>query len=177
MSEFFLVSVATPLWAKCEGEAHTPKSGKLESYGTTENSELDCRGQTPRIWAFLVSLESSWSVDVQNGLAWAIWTSETQVMGKRRAGSQTGSLTPDHYKSGIDLFPMCALRVRHGVGKLSSRATSLVQTSSRSEVGARSYEVPKSRESKPGQFRDSTSGVPGKRAIGCHSRGRTQSIL
>jgi hypothetical protein len=37
--------VATPLWAKCEGEAHTLKSGKLESSGTPENSELDCRGQ------------------------------------------------------------------------------------------------------------------------------------
>jgi hypothetical protein len=37
--------VTTPLWAKCEGEAHTPKSGKLEFYGTLKNSELDCRGQ------------------------------------------------------------------------------------------------------------------------------------
>jgi hypothetical protein len=37
--------VATPLWAKCEGEAHTPKSGKLESYETPKSSELDCRGQ------------------------------------------------------------------------------------------------------------------------------------
>jgi hypothetical protein len=37
--------VATPLWAKCEGEAHTPKNGKLESSGTPENSELNCRGQ------------------------------------------------------------------------------------------------------------------------------------
>jgi hypothetical protein len=37
--------VATPLWAKCEGEAHTPKSGKLESSGTPKNSELDFRGQ------------------------------------------------------------------------------------------------------------------------------------
>jgi hypothetical protein len=37
--------VATPLWAKCEGEAHTPKNGKLESSGTLENLELDCRGQ------------------------------------------------------------------------------------------------------------------------------------
>jgi hypothetical protein len=37
--------VATPLWAKCEGEAHTPKSGKLESSGTPENSEHECRGQ------------------------------------------------------------------------------------------------------------------------------------
>jgi hypothetical protein len=38
-------NVATPLWAKCEGEAHTPKNGKLESSGTPENSELDCRDQ------------------------------------------------------------------------------------------------------------------------------------
>jgi hypothetical protein len=60
---------------------------------------------------------------------------------------------------------MCAPGVQHGVGKLSSRTTTLVQTLSRSEVGARSYEVPKSRDSNPGQFRDSTLGVPGKSDI------------
>jgi hypothetical protein len=38
----------------------------------------------------------------------------------------------------------------------------LVQNSSRSEVGVRSYDGPKSRESKPGQFRDSTLGVLGQ---------------
>jgi hypothetical protein len=37
--------VATPLWAKCEGEAHTPRSENLESSGTPENSEHDCRNQ------------------------------------------------------------------------------------------------------------------------------------
>jgi hypothetical protein len=37
--------VAIPLWAKCEGEAHTPKSGKLESSGTPKNLERDCRDQ------------------------------------------------------------------------------------------------------------------------------------
>jgi hypothetical protein len=42
---------------------------------------------------FFIPLERSWSVDVQNGLAWAIWTYAAQVMGKRRTGSQTGSLT------------------------------------------------------------------------------------
>jgi hypothetical protein len=40
-----MVFVTTPLWDKCEGEAHTPKSGKLESPGTPENSELNFRGQ------------------------------------------------------------------------------------------------------------------------------------
>jgi hypothetical protein len=40
-----VIVVATPLWAKCEDETHTPKSGDLESFGTPKNSELDCRGQ------------------------------------------------------------------------------------------------------------------------------------
>jgi hypothetical protein len=39
------IIVATPLWAKCEGEAHTPNNGKLESSRTFENSKLNCRGQ------------------------------------------------------------------------------------------------------------------------------------
>ncbi len=38
-------SVATPFWAKCEDEAQNPKSGKLESSGTLENSERDFRNQ------------------------------------------------------------------------------------------------------------------------------------
>jgi hypothetical protein len=45
---------------------------------------------------FLVSLERYWNLDIENGLALAIRTSAAQVMGKRKAGSQTGSLTPDH---------------------------------------------------------------------------------
>jgi hypothetical protein len=42
--------------------------------------------------------------------------------------------------------------VRYSVGKISTRATTSVQTSSRSEVGARSYALPKSRESRTGTF-------------------------
>ncbi len=114
-------------------------------------------GVKPNIEVFLVSLERSWSVDIENGLALAIWTSVAQVMGKRRAGSQTGSLTPDNKKSGIDLFPTFELRVQYVVGKISTRATSLVQTSSRSDLEVGSYELPKSR--------DSNLGVSGKRTI------------
>jgi hypothetical protein len=33
---------------------------------------------------FFIPLERSWSVNVQNGLAWAIWTSTLQVMVKRK---------------------------------------------------------------------------------------------
>ncbi len=53
----------------------------------------------------------------------------------------------------------------------------MVQTSSRSEVKAKSYGCPKSQESKLGQFRDSTLGVPGQKAIRISLRGRTQRIL
>jgi len=60
---------------------------------------------------------------------------------------------------------VCAGEVRYTVEKLSRRVTTLVQTLSQFEFGARSYERPKSRQSKPGEFRDYTLGVPGKKAI------------
>jgi len=36
--------------AKCENATHTPKSGKMESFGTLENSEDDLRGQISLPW-------------------------------------------------------------------------------------------------------------------------------
>jgi hypothetical protein len=67
-------------------------------------------------------LESYQNVDVENGLAWAIWTYAAQVMAKKKVGSQIGNLAPNHKKSRIDLTPMRAGGVRHTVGKLSTRA-------------------------------------------------------
>jgi hypothetical protein len=61
---------------------------------------------------------------------------------------------------------MCAGGVRHGVGKLSKRVTSVVQTLSQSKVRARIYDVPKSRESKTGTVSGLHFGSPGKK---CHS--------
>jgi hypothetical protein len=56
---FYNICVTTPLWDKCEGEAHTPKSGKLESSGTPKNSELDFRGQ---ISLYLTIIYVIWKV-------------------------------------------------------------------------------------------------------------------
>ncbi len=47
------INVATPLWAKCEDETHTPKSGDLESSGTPKNSKLNCKGQNTSHWGVL----------------------------------------------------------------------------------------------------------------------------
>ncbi len=118
--------VATPLWTKCEDETHIPKSGDLESSGLPKTQSLIAGVKTPCIGVFYISMERSWSLDVQNGLAWAIWTSATQVTGKRRVESQTGNLTPDHWKSGIDLFLTSTRGVRYGIEKLPRRATTLV---------------------------------------------------
>jgi hypothetical protein len=47
-------------------------------------------------------------------------------MVKRKAKSQTGSLTFDHEKPGIDPTPVRAGGMRYTVGKLSRRVTSFL---------------------------------------------------
>jgi hypothetical protein len=47
-------------------------------------------------------------------------------MAKRRAGNQTVSLTPNHKKSGINLIYLFAEGVWHTIGKLSTKATTLL---------------------------------------------------
>jgi hypothetical protein len=54
---------------KCEDETHTPKSGNLESSGTSKTQNSIVGVKTPRIGVFFIPLERSLSVDVQNGLA------------------------------------------------------------------------------------------------------------
>jgi hypothetical protein len=85
-----------PTLAKCGGEAQHFQSWGFGVLRTPECLEFDSKAQNTSHGSFLVSLERSWSVDIENGLAFVIWTSVAEVMGKRRAGNQTGSLTPDH---------------------------------------------------------------------------------
>ncbi len=141
------------------------KVGIWSPLGLPQLQSSTAKGKTPLLEVSFILLEMPWSVDVENGLAWAIWTSVAQVIVERRVVSQTGSLTPNHKKSRIDPIPMCEDGVRHTIGKLLRRATSLLETSSRSEVWAGSYELPKSQESQLGQFWDSFVGVPGIKVI------------
>jgi hypothetical protein len=79
-------------------------------------------------------------------------------MAKRRVGSQTVNLIPDHKKSGINPIYLAVGGVPHIVGKLSTRATTLLETALQSEVCSQSYGAPKLRESQMAGFRDSHSG-------------------
>jgi hypothetical protein len=47
-------------------------------------------------------------------------------MAKRKVGSQTGSLTSDHKKSGIDLTSVRAGGVQHTIEKFWMRTTTLL---------------------------------------------------
>jgi hypothetical protein len=76
-------------------------------------------------------------------------------MAKRRAGSQTINLTLDQKKSGIDPIYLFADDMRHIVGKLSTKVTTLLQTAPRSEVYSQSYGVSKSQESQLAQIQES----------------------
>ncbi len=94
---FLLVgeSVATPLWRKCESLT-LPKMGLESPLRLPKIQNSITWVKTPCIEVFLIPLERSWSVDVQKGLAWAIWTYVAQVIGERSARSQIANLTPDH---------------------------------------------------------------------------------
>jgi hypothetical protein len=85
-------------------------------------------------------------------------------MAKRRVESQTTNLTPDQKKSGIDPIYLVANNLRHTVGNLSTRATTLLQSALRSEVCLQSYAAPKLQESQLARFRDSHAGVPRKKS-------------
>jgi hypothetical protein len=67
----------------------------MESRRTPETLESDFRGQNSMACGIPYIIGK---ILERRCLKWAcivIWTSETQVMAKRRAGGQIGSLTPD----------------------------------------------------------------------------------
>jgi hypothetical protein len=73
-----------------------PKWGLGSPSGLPKFQSSTAEVKTPYIGVFFTSLKSYQSVDVEDGLAWAIWTSAAHVMAKRRARSQIDNLTLDH---------------------------------------------------------------------------------
>jgi hypothetical protein len=75
----FIAPCRNPTLRECEDETHS-RNGVLG----VKLQSLIIGVKTPRIGVFFISLEIYRSVDVENGLAWAIWTSTSQVMAKRK---------------------------------------------------------------------------------------------
>jgi hypothetical protein len=78
---------------------HTPKCGPTLGVGVPMDSQIfkkRLQGSTHWIKNLFISLENYKNVDAWNGLEWPIWTSETQVMAKKKAGSQICNLISNH---------------------------------------------------------------------------------
>jgi hypothetical protein len=158
-------TVATPLWAKCESKAHTPKSEKLESFGTPKNSERNCRSQ---ISSHLSVLSVIGKVLKCRCLKWP-WMSHLDTCSPS-CGQKKGQESNWQFDSRplkVENRPVSDVRSRSATWRWKAlfEGYNFGSDLVRSEVGARSYVCPKSRDSNLGQFRDSTLGVPGKRAF------------
>jgi hypothetical protein len=164
-----IVHVTTPLWAKCEGEAHTPKSGNLESSGTPENSELELKGQNTSYWGVLGVIEKvlkcrclNWPRFVHLDICspsygqkkdqesnWQFDSRSQKVKNRplpdvcSRSATRHWKVVDESYNFGSNLVPIRAWGEKLWFPKVPGVQTGTVS----------------------GQFRDSTLGVPGKRAI------------
>jgi hypothetical protein len=165
MASLWKLIVATPLWGKCEVATHIPKNGTCEPSETPQNSEHNRRGQNTSHWDVLYTVGKVLKFRCPKWPRMSHLDISNISYGRKKGRESNWQFDSRPQKVGNRLAPGVCRGVRQTVEKLSRRATSLLQTLSQSEVRARSYEHPKSRESKPGQFRDSTLGVPGQRAI------------
>jgi len=98
----------------------------MESWWTSKTSKSNFRGQNSMACGVFYIIGKLLELDVENGFALLIWTFESQVMAKRRVENQIVNLTIDQKKSGIDPIYLAIDDVQHTIGKLSTRATTLL---------------------------------------------------
>ncbi len=141
--------VATPLWGKCEDETHTPKNGNLESSGTPATSELESRGKKSWPWSVLYIVGKVLKCKCRKWFRMGhLDICSTNSSWKKRPGVKL-AVWLSTTKSRESTRPRCVQM---------ECDTSLESSQGELQVCFRP-------RSKPGQFRDSTLGVPGKRAI------------
>ncbi len=78
-------------WKSVRMTLTLPKWGLGSPLGLPKLQSSIAGVKTPCLETFFMSLKSYWSVDVENGLTWAIWTYAAQVMAKRWGRSQIGA--------------------------------------------------------------------------------------
>jgi hypothetical protein len=99
---------------------------ELESRWTPELLESNCKGQNTSHWGVLYIVEKILKCRCLKWACMTHWTSATQVMAKRKVANQTNNLIPDYEKSRIDPTSVHVGGMQHTVGKLSTRATTLL---------------------------------------------------
>ncbi len=146
-----------------------PKVGIWSPLGLPKTQSLIVGAKTPCIEVFFISLKRSWSVDVQNVLVWAIWTFQHKLWSKEGPGVKL-TVWLLITKSQESTRSRCVQVDCNTLLESSWRELQVCfrpHPNQRSELGVMSSQSPGSlnRESKPGQFWDSSLGVPGQKAI------------
>jgi hypothetical protein len=164
-SQWMDVIFATPFRRKCEVATHTPENGSLKSSGTPENSEDDCRGQNTFHWGVLYTVGKVFKCRCPKWPRMSHLDICSPSYGQKKGRESNWQFDSWPLKVGNrptpDVLWGSAIQCWKALDESCNIASNLVPI----EVGARSYDRPKSRESKLGQFRDSTLGVPGQKAI------------
>jgi hypothetical protein len=122
-----------------------PKMGVWSPPGTPENSEDDCRGQNTWHLGVLYTVGKVLKCRCPKWPRISHLDICSPSYGQKKGRESNRQFDSRPLKVGNRHTPECARGVWYGVGKLSMRVTTLLETSSRSEVGARSYDRPKSR--------------------------------
>jgi hypothetical protein len=158
-----------PYFGQVWGEAQHLEKRRIWSPPRLPNVQSStARSKTPRIGVFLVSLERSWSVDIENGLVLAIGHLSPKLWAKEGPGvklaiwlltTKSRELTssrPPNWECNTSLE-----RSRRGIWVwLRPRCDQTLQS------GVMSSQSPGTPPGTIlGQFRDSNLGGPGKRAI------------
>jgi hypothetical protein len=159
------ITVATPLWSKCEDGIRIPKSGNLESSGTPVTSELNCKGQNTLPWGVFYTIEKALKCRCRKWPCMSHSDIYSTSYGQKKGRESNWQFDSRPQKVGNRPDPsVCRWSATHCWKALEESykfASDLIPIRGLSW----SYELPKSRESNPGQFRDSSLGVLGIKAI------------
>jgi len=112
--------------AKCENATHIPKSGKMESSGTLEASKDDLRGQISSHWCVLYINGKILKCKCPKWPRMGHLDICSPSYGQKKGRESNCQFDSRPLKVRNRPLPMSPQGVQHGIGNLSTRATTLV---------------------------------------------------
>jgi len=144
-----------------------PKVEDLESFGTPENSEDDLRGQISLPCCVLYINGKLLKSRCPKWLRIGHLDICSPSYGQKKSRESNCQFDSRPLKVGNWPLPNIASRSATWRWKALDESYNFGSDLVPIEFGVMSYDRPKSRDSNPGQFRDSNLGVPGKEPFGC----------
>jgi hypothetical protein len=162
--------LSQPYFAQVWGWSPTlGKSEDLESFGTPECLELDNKAQNTSYWGVLGVIGKVLKRRCRKWPRIGHLDICSPSYGQKKGRESNWQFDSRPLKAGNRPLPDLRIESAYVVGKILTRATSLVQTSSRSDAAVGSYELPKSRDFTRDNFgtisrlQPGSPGSPGKK--------------